>query len=107
MDQLIPQGHLLRKIDKVLDLEFLRELASGFYSTDQGRPSIDPVVFARMILLQALYNLNSDRQLCEEVGFNLAYRWFCRLSLRDSVPDHSSITPFAIDLARKPTGRFF
>lgn len=85
-------GHLLRKIDNVLNLEFLRDLASGFYSTDQGRPSIDPVVFARMILLQALYNINSDRQLCEEVGFNLAYRWFCRLSLRDAVPDHSSIT---------------
>jgi transposase len=45
-----------------------------------------------MILLQALYNIDSDRQLCEEVGYNLAYRWFCRLSLKDSVPDHSSIT---------------
>lgn len=82
----------MRKIDKVLDLSFLRELTASFYSSEQGRPSIDPEIFVRMILLEFLYNIDSDRQLCEEVGYNLAYRWFCRLSLTDRVPDHSSIT---------------
>ncbi len=89
---LIPKSHLLRKTDQVLDLTFLRVLTSSFYSSEQGRPSIDPEIFVRMILLEFLYNIDSDRQLCEEVGYNLAYRWFCELSLTDRVPDHSSIT---------------
>ena len=92
VELLIPKGHLLRRIDRVLDLSFLPELTSSLYAKANGRPSIDPEVFVRMILLQAIYNIDSDRQLCEEVGFNLAYRWFSRLSLRDPVPDHSSIT---------------
>lgn len=91
-ENLIPQNHLLRKIDRVLDLSFLREMTSSFYSSDNGRPSIDPEVFVRMVLLEFLYNIDSDRQLCEDVGYNLAYRWFCKLSLTDKVPDHSSIT---------------
>lgn len=91
-EQLIPKGHLLRRVDRVLDLSFLHEMTAPLYSAEKGRPSIDPEVFVRMILLEALYNIDSDRQLCEEVGYNLAYRWFCKLSLKDSVPDHSSIT---------------
>lgn len=92
IEGMIPKGHLLRRVDRVLNLSFLSELTAPLYSQSQGRPSIDPEVFVRMILLQSLYNIDSDRQLCEEVGYNLAYRWFCRLSLRDPVPDHSSIT---------------
>jgi transposase len=92
VEKLVPRGHLLRRIDKVLDLSFLSALTKPLYSQDQGRPSIDPVVFVRMVLLGYLFNVDSDRQLCEEVGYNLAYRWFCRLSLTDTVPDHSSIT---------------
>jgi transposase len=91
-EQLIPPGHLLRRVDRALDLSFLRERTAPLYASEKGRPSIDPEIFVRMILLEALYNIDSDRQLCEEVGYNLAYRWFCRLSLKDSVPDHSSIT---------------
>jgi len=92
IEKLIPRSHLLRRIDKVLDLSFLPELTAPLYSQSQGRPSIDPIVFIRMVLLSYLYNIDSDRQLVEEVGYNLAYRWFCKLSLTDSVPDHSSIT---------------
>jgi len=92
VERLIPKSHLLRRIDRVLDLGFLHELTAPLYSKDQGRPSIDPVIFIRMALLQALYSIDADRQLCEEVGYNLAYRWFCRLSLSDDVPDHSSMT---------------
>jgi transposase len=91
-DQLIPPNHLLRKIDQVLDLSFLNDLTRPLYSEEVGRPSVAPDIFIRMILLQALYNIDSDRQLCEEVGYNLAYRWFCKLSLRDRVPNHSSMT---------------
>lgn len=92
VESLIPKSHLLRRVDRVLDLSFLPEITASLYSQSQGRPSIDPEVFVRMVLLSYLYNIDSDRQLCEEVGYNLAYRWFCRLSLKDSVPDHSSIT---------------
>jgi transposase len=92
VERLIPAGHLLRRVDRVLKLDFLYELTAPLYSESRGRPSVDPEVFVRMVLLQALYNIDSDRQLCEEIGFNLAYRWFCRLSLSDDVPDHSSIT---------------
>lgn len=91
-DQLIPHNHLLRKIDRVLDLSFLNDLTRPLYSEEVGRPSVAPDIFIRMILLQALYNIDSDRQLCEEVGYNLAYRWFCKLSLKDRVPNHSSMT---------------
>lgn len=77
-EQLIPKGHLLRRVDRVLDLGFLPSLTKPLYSEGQGRPSIAPDVFVRMVPLQALYNIDSDRQLCEEVGYNLAYRWFCR-----------------------------
>lgn len=91
-ENLIPRSHLLRKIDRVLDLSFLRNLTAPFYVNEKGRPSIDPEIFVRMVLLESLYDINSDRQLCEEVSYNLAYRWFCKLSLADSVPDHSSIT---------------
>lgn len=92
IEVLVPKTHLLRKIDKVLDLSFLPELTAPLYSQGVGRPSIDPVVFIRMVLLTYLYNIESDRRLCEEVGYNLAYRWFSRLSFKDPVPDHSSFT---------------
>jgi transposase len=74
VESLIPRTHLLRRIDRVLDLSFLPELTAPLYSQGQGRPSIDPFVFVRMVLLSYLYNIDSDRQLCEEVGYNLAYR---------------------------------
>lgn len=100
-ETLIPKGHLLRRIDKVLDLSFLRDLTAPLYANEKGRPSIDPEIFVRMILLEYLYNINSDRQLCEEIGFNLAYRWFCKLALADKVPDHSSITRIRDRLGEK------
>ena len=92
MEELIPENHLLRKIDKTLDLGFVREATADLYCQANGRPSVDPELFIRMCLLTYLYNIPSDRQLCEEVQFNLAYRWYCRLSLEDQVPDHSSMT---------------
>lgn len=92
IESLIPQNHLLRRIDRLLDLNFVRELTMELYSQNNGRPSIDPELFIRMLIITYFYNIKSDRRLCEEIGFNLAYRWFCRLNLEDKVPDHSSLT---------------
>ena len=89
---LIPNNHLLKRIDKVLKLGFVKQLTKEFYSDSQGRPSIDPEVFFRICILGHIYGIKSDRQLCEEVAMNIAYRWFVRLSMSDTVPDHSSLT---------------
>jgi transposase len=92
MESLIPKNHLLREIDGKIDFEFVREMTSPLYCRDNGRPSVDPVLFVRICLLTYLYDIPSDRQVCEEIQYNLAYRWFCRLSIEDAVPDHSSLT---------------
>ncbi len=92
IEALIPPNHFLRKVDKVLDLSFVRDLARDLYCPDNGRPSIDPELFFRLVLVSYFYGIDSDHQICEEVQYNLAYRWFCRLALEDAVPDHSSMT---------------
>ena len=91
LDDRVPSHHLLRKIDIVLDLRDLRGQLAPFYS-HTGRPSIDPELMIRMLLVGYCYGIRSERQLCEEVSLNLAYRWFCRLGLEDEVPDHSSFS---------------
>jgi transposase len=87
----IPSTHLLRAIDRCLDLsELHRHLAEHYSHT--GRPSIDPELMIRMLIVGYCYGIRSERRLCEEVQLNLAYRWFCRLSLEDAVPDHSTFS---------------
>ena len=92
LERFIPQDHRLRKVDRIVDLDFLYGLTEALYSPDNGRPSIDPVLFFRMQLVGYLYGIESDRQLCREIHLNLAYRWFCRLPLEQEVPHHSSLT---------------
>ena len=92
LERFIPQDHLLRKVDRILDLDFLYGLTEALYSPDHGRLSIDPVLFFRMQRVGYVYGIESDRQLCREVHLNLAYRWFCRLPLEQDVPHHSSLT---------------
>lgn len=93
LDERIPKAHLLRRIDvfatKAL-ADVHREIAA-FYS-HTGRPSIDPELLLRMLIVGYCYGIRSERKLCEEVSLNLAYRWFCRLDLDDAVPDHSSFS---------------
>jgi transposase len=93
LDERVPAAHLLRRID-VFVAEALadihREMASYYSST--GRPSIDPELLIRMLLVGYCYGIRSERRLCEEVSLNLAYRWFCRLDLDDPIPDHSSFS---------------
>lgn len=89
---LIPPNHLVFRVAKVVDLTFIYDLTKDLYCEDNGRPSVDPVLFFRMQLIGYLFGISSDRRLCEEVQLNLAYRWFCQLRFTDEVPDHSSFT---------------
>jgi transposase len=91
LDAHVPADHLLRGIDRVLDLTDLRRHLAAFYS-HTGRPSIDPERMVRMLLVGYCFGIRSERRLCEEVHLNLAYRWFCRLGLEDPVPDHSTFS---------------
>ena len=91
LDDLVPKDHLLRQIDRFLDFDELREHLKLFYS-HTGRPSIDPELMLRMLIIGYCYGIRSERRLCEEVQLNLAYRWFCRLSIEDKVPDHSTLS---------------
>ena len=91
LDAVVPRGHLLRKVDAVLDLDWLRAELAPFYS-HTGRPSVCPELMIRMLLVGYCFGIRSERRLCEEVRLNLAYRWFCRLCIEDAVPDHSTFS---------------
>jgi transposase len=91
LDDQVPSDHLLRGIDRSLDLNELRRQLVPFYS-HTGRPSIDPELMVRMLIIGYSLGIRSERRLCEEVHLNLAYRWFCRLGLEDAVPDHSTFS---------------
>jgi len=91
LDEHIPSNHLLRGIDQHLDLTELRQHLANHYS-HTGRPSIDPELMIRMLIVGYCYGIRSERRLCEEVHLNLAYRWFCRLGLEDAIPDHSTFS---------------
>jgi len=87
----IPSNHLLRGINRFLDLSDLRGHLSEFYS-HTGRPSVDPELMIRMLVIGYCFGIRSERRLCEEVHLNLAYRWFCRLGLEDKIPNHSTFS---------------
>ena len=87
----VPADHLLRGIDHFLDLSELRQHLAPHYS-NTGRPSIDPALMIRMLVIGYCFCIRSERRLCEEVHLNLAYRWFCRLGLEDRIPDHSTFS---------------
>jgi transposase len=91
LERHVPAGHLLRAIDRFVDLEEVRAHVAPFYSPI-GRPSVDPELLIRMLLVGYCFGIRSERRLCEEVHLNLAYRWFCRLGLDSDVPDHSTFS---------------
>jgi transposase len=91
LDRHVPASHLLRSIDRFVELGELRRELAPFYST-LGRPSIDPELMIRMLIVGYCFGIRSERRLCEEVHLNLAYRWFCRLGLDGDVPDHSTFS---------------
>jgi transposase len=91
LERHIATDHLLRSIDRFVDLEQVRQELAPFYSSI-GRPSIDPELMIRMLLIGYCFGIRSERRLCDEVHLNLAYRRFCRLGLNGAVPDHSTFS---------------
>lgn len=91
MEDIVPEDHLLRLIDKYVDFSFIREKVRHLYS-HTGRPSVDPEVLLRILLIGYLYGITSERRLCEEMQMHIGYRWFVGLNLEDKVPDHSTFS---------------
>src|SRR5512139_2904728 len=91
LDEAVPDDHPVREIAAVLDLSWVHSELAPYYPR-LGRPSIDPVLMIRMLIVGYVFAIRSERALCRDVRVNLAYRWFCGLSLEDKVPDHSAFS---------------
>jgi transposase len=91
LDDAVPDDHLVREIAAVLDLSWVHAELAPHYSKI-GRPSIDPMLMIRMLIVGYVFAIRSERALCREVQVNLAYRWFCGLGIENRVPDHSTFT---------------
>jgi transposase len=100
LEEAVPQGHLVRRIDHFLDLSWVHKELEPFYS-HTGRPSIDPELMIRMLIIGYVFAIRSEREICREVQVNLAYRWFCRLGLEDNIPDHSAFSRARSDRFRE------
>src|SRR5579863_3826246 len=87
----VPADYLLRSVDRFVELSSIRRHLEP-YDSAIGRPSVDPELMIRMLLIGYCCAIRSERRLCQEVHLNLAYRWFCRLGLTDAVPDHSTFS---------------
>jgi transposase len=90
LDDLVPEDHLVRKIDAAIDFDFIYDLVEEYYSPDNGRPSIDPVVLIKMVLIQYLFGIRSMRQTIKEIETNVAYRWFIGYELTEKIPHFST-----------------
>ena len=90
LEDLVPQDHLIRKIDKAIDWDFIYELVEDMYSQDKGRPSIDPVILIKILFIQYIYGIRSMRQTIKEIEVNVAYRWFLGYSLTEKIPHFST-----------------
>src|SRR6202043_3698487 len=91
LNEAVPEDHLVRKIDAALNLSWLRSELAPHYSS-MGRPSIDPELMIRMLVVGYVFAIRSERLICREVQLNLAYRWFCKLGIEDAIPDHSAFS---------------
>lgn len=92
LEQLVPKNHLLRRIDESIDFSFIRKLCEPLYSATTGRPAIEPEVLFRMLFVGYLYGIRSERRLEEEINYNMAYKWFCGLSLSEKAPDATTLS---------------
>lgn len=92
IEELVPKDHLLRKINRVIDFEFIREKVKDLYCADNGRPAVDPVVLFKMLFLGYLFGVRSERQLVRDIQVNVAYRWFLGYGLTDKIPDASTFS---------------
>ena len=91
LEEVVPEDHLARKIAAVLDLSWVRAELAPHYPNN-GRPSVDPELMIRMLIVGYIFAIRSERALCRDVQVNLAYRWFCGLSIEDKIPDHSAFS---------------
>ena len=91
LSELIPENHLLRKINQMISVDFIYDLEAPYYPAN-GRPSVDPVSMFKMLLVGYLYSVKSERRLVQEVQLNIVYRWFCGFELTDKIPDHSTFS---------------
>lgn len=92
LEDLVPQDHLLRAIDKAIDFSFIYDLVKDLYSEDVGRPSLDPVILIKLPIIQVLFGIKSMRQTIKDIEVNMAYRWFLKLSPLDPVPHFSTFS---------------
>ncbi len=92
IESLVPENHLLRKINTYINFGFIKEKTRYLYCADNGRPCIDPVVLFKMLFVGYLFGIRSERRLVEEIKVNIAYRWFLGLKLSDPIPHHSTIS---------------
>jgi transposase len=92
IDLLVPQDHLLRKIDTAVDLNHIYEFVEELYCEDNGRPSVDPVVLFKIVLIQHLYGIPSLRRTMQEINMNIAYRWFLGYTLNEELPHFSTVS---------------
>lgn len=92
IENLVPENHFLRKLNRLADFSFIREETKAFYCHNNGRPCIDPVVLVKYLLIGFLYGIESERRLEQEIQVNMAYRWFLGLDLDERVPDHSTLS---------------
>ncbi len=90
LDELVPQDHLVGKIDQAIDFDFIYDLVKDHYSSDNGRPSVDPVVLIKMVLIQYLFSIRSMRQTIKEIETNVAYRWFIGYGFSEKIPHFST-----------------
>ena len=100
LEEVVPDDHLVRKIAAFVDLAWVRKELAPYYS-NTGRPSIDPELIIRMLIIGYVFAIRSERMLCRELAVNMAYRWFCGLTIEDKVPDHRhSRAPAMSDFGR-------
>lgn len=92
IENLVPQDHILRKIDKYIDFSFITDLTKDLYCANNGRPAVNPVVLFKMLFIGYLFGIRSERQLIKDIEVNVAYRWFLGFSLTDKIPSHSTIS---------------
>ena len=92
LESLVPQDHLLRKIEAVIDFSFIHDRVAGLYCPDNGRPALDPTLMFKALFIGYLFGVRSERQLVREIEVNVAYRWFLRLKLTDPVFDASTLS---------------
>ena len=92
LEEFVPQDHYLRRLNRVLDLDFVHDIVRDRYCQDNGRPSIDPEVVIRLFLLQAIEGLSSVRRLMQRVHVDLAFRWFIGYRVDETLPDHSTLS---------------